>query len=56
LDATDHHQIAALPQDGTSFTLVGLVPNSQYCVVIYAYNAAGASPLSDQACVQTPAG
>lgn len=56
LDATDRHQIAVLPQDAISYTLVNLVPNSQYCVVIYAYNAVGPSPLSDQACAQTPAG
>ncbi len=55
-DATDHHQIAILAQDATSFTLIGLVPDSQYCVVLYAYNAAGASSLSDQVCVQTPPG
>lgn len=56
LDATDRHQIAAPAADATTFTLVNLVPNSQYCVVIYAFNAAGASPPSDQACAQTPAG
>ena len=55
LDATDRHQIAALAQDAITFTLVDLIPNSQYCVVIYAYNAAGPSPLSDRACAQTPA-
>jgi hypothetical protein len=46
-----------LPADAVSYTLVELVPSSQYCVVIYAYNAGGASPLSDQVCAQTlPAG
>ncbi len=55
-DATDRHQIASLSQDATSFTLVGLVPNSQYCVVLYAVNVAGASSPSDPACAQTPSG
>ncbi len=55
LDEFDRHQIAALPHDAISYTLVNLDPDTRYCVTIYAYNAAGPSALSDEVCAQTPA-
>jgi Interferon-alpha/beta receptor, fibronectin type III len=38
----------------TGFTLVGLIPATEYCVVIYAVNAAGYSGNpSEQVCATT---
>jgi Fibronectin type III domain len=38
-----------------TFTLTRLSPATQYCVAVYAYNAAGYSPASAVVCATTPA-
>jgi len=46
--------ITSVDASTATYTLVDLVPGSQYCAVVYAYNAAGLSDPSNVACADTP--
>jgi hypothetical protein len=52
-DASSGSQVKSVPHGTTSYTLTGLDPNGEYCVLIYAVNAAGYSDPSDQVCATT---
>lgn len=52
-DAAAQLPVATVPAQTSSYTLVGLQPASTYCAYVYAFNRAGSSNLSDQACAQT---
>lgn len=45
--------VAMAPADTTSYTVTGLAPNTYQCHRIQAFNAAGDSAWSDQACTST---
>jgi hypothetical protein len=53
-DGTTGDFLASVDASTSSYTLVGLVPGSQYCAVVYAYNSAGLSDPSNIACADTP--
>lgn len=45
--------VTNVPSGVTSYMLVGLDPNTEYCAYVYAFNAAGASAPSNSACAAT---
>lgn len=52
-DALTGSMVTTVDGGTTSFLLVGLQPESQYCSIVYAYNAGGYSDPSDPACAVT---
>ena len=50
-----YSQIATVAANVTSYSDIGVTPNSQYCYRVMAYNAAGDSSHSNEACCATPA-
>lgn len=52
-DATTGDFIKTVPGNQTSYTLVSLDRGTLYCAIVYAYNTAGHSAASNQACATT---
>ncbi len=52
-DSATNTLVKTVDAGTTSFTLTGLQPGSDYCAVLFAYNAAGRSPPGDEVCATT---
>jgi hypothetical protein len=53
-DGNSGTRIATFDANTYKYVLHGLSPNTEYCVVLYAYNSSGYSPPSDVVCAATP--
>ena len=53
-DSSAGGDVQRVDAQATSALLVGLQPNSHYCALVYAFNEAGATATSNQACIDTP--